>query len=274
MQKPELYYFSSTGNSLAVARDVAKEIDGNCIPFVSVKNQENIKTEADSIGLVFPLYDFKYPRIVEECVKKMENLSSKYIFAVCTYAIAPSRSLLELKKVIEAQGGTLSGGFAVKMPHSGIASASVGSKEKDQLLFEAWELRKINVINYVTNKEEGKIESTPAALNFFRKEMLKAFPTLFTFLKIALFKGFHALDYTAGEECNGCSICRRICPVGNITMEGERPIWGYHCMNCFSCYHWCPKQTISLGGYDLNIRHYHHPSVSLTDIISQKTGNP
>jgi formate hydrogenlyase subunit 6/NADH:ubiquinone oxidoreductase subunit I/flavodoxin len=271
MAKPEVYYFSSTGNSLAVAGDMAKGIDGNCISFVSVKNQENINTEADCIGLVFPLYDFKYPRIVEECVQKMEDLSSKYIFAVCTYAIAPAHSLIQLQQIIESQGGKLAGGFAVKMPHSGIASASIGSVEKDRLLFEKWELRKINIINYVMEHMEGTVETSAPALNLFKPEMVKAFPTLFTFLKIALFKGFHALDYTAGEECNGCGICEKVCPVGNITMDKDRPLWGGHCMNCFACYHWCPKNSISLGGYDMNIRRYHHPSASLTDILNQKT---
>jgi flavodoxin len=52
----EIYYFTGTGNSLAVARDIALKTDGKLIPIPSVMDKEIIKTDADVIGIVFPTY--------------------------------------------------------------------------------------------------------------------------------------------------------------------------------------------------------------------------
>ena len=46
----EIYYFSGTGNSLVVARDIAKKINGQYISIPSVIHQENIKTEAGTVS--------------------------------------------------------------------------------------------------------------------------------------------------------------------------------------------------------------------------------
>jgi flavodoxin len=83
----DIYYFSGTGNSLAVARDIAEKTKGKLIFIPAVMNEQSIKTEADSIGIVFPAYMahlYGIPLIVERFIKKLEDIDSKYIFAVCT----------------------------------------------------------------------------------------------------------------------------------------------------------------------------------------------
>lgn len=57
----EIYYFSGTGNSLAVARDLAAKLNARLIPITTVMDRESIETDAERIGIVFPLYDFKPP---------------------------------------------------------------------------------------------------------------------------------------------------------------------------------------------------------------------
>ena len=60
----EIYYFSGTVNSLVVARDPAEKINGRLIPVMAVTDQNRIQTDATVIGVVFPVYDFKPPRII------------------------------------------------------------------------------------------------------------------------------------------------------------------------------------------------------------------
>lgn len=92
---------------------------------MSVIDQESIGTEANIIGFVFPVYDFKPPQFMEKFIQKIKNIESKYIFAICTYGIAPAKSLKHLEKTIKSCGGYLSAGFAVEMPHCGIGSGTV-----------------------------------------------------------------------------------------------------------------------------------------------------
>ena len=83
----KIYYFSGTGNSLVVARDIAEKTNGKLISIPSVMNKDSITTDADVIGIVFPVYHAVFdgmPLIISRFVSKMENIDSKYIFAVCT----------------------------------------------------------------------------------------------------------------------------------------------------------------------------------------------
>jgi flavodoxin len=45
VSKVEVYYFSGTGNSLAVARDIAEKIKGKLISIPSVMEKEKIETK-------------------------------------------------------------------------------------------------------------------------------------------------------------------------------------------------------------------------------------
>jgi flavodoxin len=51
----EIYYFSGTGNSLQVARELqARLSESNLVPIVRLLRDETIETHADTVGLVFP----------------------------------------------------------------------------------------------------------------------------------------------------------------------------------------------------------------------------
>lgn len=54
--KTEIYYFTGTGNSLVVARDLTKELNGELIAIPSVMSKETINIDAEVIGIVFPVY--------------------------------------------------------------------------------------------------------------------------------------------------------------------------------------------------------------------------
>ena len=46
------------------------------------------------------------------------------------------------------------------------------------------------------------------------------------------------------DNCNGCGICTKICPVENINLNGKRPVWLHKCEQCMACLNWCPKGSI------------------------------
>ncbi len=133
MKKTEIYYFSGTGNSFAVARDVAEKLNAKLFNIVLLTEQENIITDANVVGFVFPIYEFKHTYLIEKIIKKFKNLESKYIFAICTYGINPSNSIIKFDNLIKSNGGKLSAGFAVEMPHNGIGSGLFSKKEQEKM---------------------------------------------------------------------------------------------------------------------------------------------
>jgi epoxyqueuosine reductase QueG len=58
--------------------------------------------------------------------------------------------------------------------------------------------------------------------------------------------------------------------VNNIVLNGGVPEWKHTCQECLACLNFCPKQAIQHGKKTANRSRYHHPEVTLKDIMSQK----
>ncbi|OHD10260.1 MAG: hypothetical protein A2086_00670 [Spirochaetes bacterium GWD1_27_9] len=278
--KKEIYYFSGTGNSLVVARNIAEKIDAKLTPISSVIDKENIEIDADVIGIIFPFYYLNstgMPLIISRFIKKLTNISKKYIFAVCTYGGSPYLVIKNLSKIIESSGGKLAAGFGVHMPQCAFKKPFENKKK----ILDKTE-KKVDIIcEYITSQKKGRYETDnifvrlivvlirPIAI----KEGLKSFKKLaklpdssnLSFEELILLSDN---SYYTDEKCNGCGICSKICPVNNIKIINNKPVWQNHCENCLACFNWCPKEAIH-GGIAPNEYKYHHPDVKLSDMLRQ-----
>jgi hypothetical protein len=122
-----------------------------------VIDQDRIHTKATVIGVVFPVYDFKPPRIIGLFIRKLDNPAEKYLFAVCTYGISPGRTMLHVEKELKACGGNLAGGFVVHMPHNGIGSAAITGTQHEQM-FTSWKQQGEVIYDYIQARKQGKLE--------------------------------------------------------------------------------------------------------------------
>jgi ferredoxin len=48
------------------------------------------------------------------------------------------------------------------------------------------------------------------------------------------------------KKCNGCGICKDICPVNAIKIEHEKAIISDDCVECGACVNQCPNDAISI----------------------------
>lgn len=80
---------------------------------------------------------------------------------------------------------------------------------------------------------------------------------------------FAELDkvFQIDENCNGCGICEKVCPRGNLRMKDSVPTWNHKCEQCFACIHWCPQKALQMGEETKGKPRYHHPEVSLKEMI-------
>ena len=72
-----ILYFSGTGNSLAVARQLAERLNERLMPLIEAVKQD--LTNEKRIGLVFPTYDFNLPPAMRNMVAQL-NINPQYKF--------------------------------------------------------------------------------------------------------------------------------------------------------------------------------------------------
>jgi len=259
---PVIYYFSGTGNSFIVAKDISKKINARSTAISQKISKDKIKIISDLIGIVFPDYYSNVPNIVIKFIEKIENLKDKYIFAVCTYGGKPGPTLRYLEKIILSKGGKLSAGFGIKMPYnyiipkfsfkkfSFLIKLKNISKDHQNKLFMDWKNKLDMICDYVTSRNEGFFESNSELLfKFIDATKIKESLGKYLWLKFADYKKKTALSFSesrqlmdhgffADDNCILCGTCKRICPVSNIDLIEKKPSWKHKCEQCFACLQW------------------------------------
>lgn len=75
-----VFYFTGTGNSLYVA----KQIEDNPVSIPQAIHDENLCFSADSIGIVTPVYGHEVPNMVRDFMKKAD-FHTDYFYMILTY---------------------------------------------------------------------------------------------------------------------------------------------------------------------------------------------
>jgi ferredoxin len=257
--KTTIYCFTGTGNSLKVARDIAAGLgDAEIVPMR--EPQPAPAAPSERVGIVFPVYMGGVPMIVGRFLDRLHE-PGKYVFAVATYGGSPGSSLNEARRRLAAAGTSLGAGFGVRMPGNYTPFYDAYPKDRQEKLFAA-EAGKVKAI--VEAIVSGRT-SPPESGNFIMNLLFSGIVHPISAPKIPASDG----RFSSDAKCNGCGVCARVCPVGNITIEAGRPLWHHRCEQCLACLHWCPQTAIQSGSRTAGRRRYHHPDITLHDIMRQ-----
>ena len=254
-----LYYFSGTGNSYHIAKELQKRIkDCKLIAITEVYTQTKISSGSEKVGIVFPLYFQSMPKVVMDFIEKLDVKSPKYIFAVITRAgkAYQGGALGHLKKFLKNIGGKLSAGFYVRMPENYIPLLKVPpKKEQDKMFIEAQQ--KLKVISDIVNSNDIKIDLE--LLTFLRPIIHKKF--------IGGLKKFDK-GFNVSDSCNSCGLCERVCKFQNIKLTNGKPSWQSNCQACVACINYCPKKAIEHNNSTKDKQRYNHPEVPASVYIN------
>lgn len=256
-----IYYFSATGNSLVVARDMASEFEGARLIPITKALGPGREEDADIVGIVFPVYMFGLPLIVVDFLKTLSVKPGAYIFTIATFGGFPGRAHSLAKEILKARGIKLASGFSVMMPGNYTPLYEAIPKEKQEGMFRKEKIRVKEIARLVRECKRGIFEEKPRFFNFLVYSLLyragaKRIPD-----------SDKGLWFT--DACIKCGLCSEVCPVNNIEMRDGRPFWLNHCQHCMACLQWCPVQAIQYKKATLGKKRYHHPSITEKDIRTQ-----
>ncbi len=260
--KMTIYYFTGTGNSLAVARDLAAEYEGaELLPVARLIHQESIVLDADIVGIVYPAWLHHVPPIIEEFINKAV-IKSTYIFAVCCYYKSPYNSLFNLNSILEKKGSKLDAGFAIAMGGKYVILKDLVSPKESVYQRYTEEKTKVKAIAQIIKDKcsvgiEGEYDKQDKE---YSKQLIDTHKNVYKVYD----------KFWVTQDCDLCGLCVELCPRENLKLLGGRLTWGENCDNCLACLHWCPKYAVQNGKLTQKSGRHHHPDITANDIINQK----
>jgi len=260
----KIFYFTGTGNSLAIARQLAETLgDAEIAPMAATPNGYTAADE-ERIGLVFPVFGWGMPRMAEKFAQGLKAGSNQYVFAVTTCGGTAGNTLIQLRKALESNGTNLNAGYVVTGDfHITLDPPNVLPIIK----FMTWlsrnhkprsaKERLPDIVSAVSQRTANKPETSNASVNVIGSLMYR--------LAISSFKAGDKA-FAASEKCISCGVCTKVCPRGNVTLEAGRPKWHHDCEMCNACIVWCPQVAIALQG-SVPVAPSHHPDTTLSDVL-------
>lgn len=244
---PTIFCYTSTGNSLHVAKRISGKIGGKVLPMNgALSNLEN-----EIIGFVFPVYFWGLPRGVERFIKEMNVTSQNaYIFAVATYGGVAYGVPGRVNRLLREKGIKLHYGKSLKSVENYIPYYKVNDSEAFQ--------RKVdqNITDITKEIAEKKCDHI-SSYTILNRIIHRFCPDRYS-----------DRYFTVSSDCTSCRVCEKVCPASNIKIGSVKPDFLHQCDHCLACVHSCPENAIDWKGKTKGKQRYRNPNVSLKELIS------
>lgn len=244
-----IFYFSGTGNSQLVAKQIAALNKDEIVSInQSLKNGLN-NTYHSEAPLVFitPTYAWRIPLVVTQWIKKnhFEGNHNAYFILTCGDGCGNAAAYAE--KLCKENNFYFQGLSSLLMPENYLALFPTPDQNECQNLIGKSTAQIPELVSHIQNGTPfpksptsflGKLLSGPVNLLFY--------PLI-----------IHDKKFTVSSACISCGKCAQRCPLNNIDIFEKRPVWKGNCTHCMACIGGCPTEAIEYGTKSKG-RHRHY----------------
>jgi ferredoxin len=236
----DLYYYSGTGNTLLVIQEMVQVFDEHAIPVhlhrIEETDPASIRTDT-TLGLAFPVaFQSTFP-FLWDFFRALPECNGTEVFMIDTMMSFSGAIVGPLKKTLEGKGYHCIGAKEIIMPSN-------------------WFPKRIDIKKNEARIQEGLEQAHAYALDLINaRSAWRRIPVLSD-----LFYQLCCNDYmmknvnTAPgkritvdrDKCTACGLCSRLCPVGNIKINGH-PEWSDQCETCMRCLCFCPVGAVHIA---------------------------
>ena len=231
-----IFYFSATGNSKFTAEKIAERTGTETVSITDCLKNNRFDFESNEIvGFVTPTYSWGLPVTVVDFISRL-NLKSNnpYVFTVATCGTLTGGTSRMLRNLLKEKGITVTAQFYVRMPDTWTPVFDLSDKEKVRKINDKAGIKIFKIANQVHRRIRGN-----------RDYGRMPFADLF-------YKDYEEMRKTdrlsVGDNCIGCGLCKKLCPVEAIEIQNGKPVWiKEKCAMCLGCLHHCPEFAIQRG---------------------------
>ncbi|MDR3316270.1 MAG: EFR1 family ferrodoxin [Coriobacteriales bacterium] len=273
MRKNIIFFWSATGNSLHVAREISEHFwaNGESCELVSVAawRGESFRLDEgyEAVGFVFPVYFGGIPSPFEHFIEQL-NLSAvhdAHIFSVVTCGGSGGNStnadleqLLNCKKKGLSSAHTITYYSSYYILHTELVYTT---RPRSKVQTQAGDRKLAEVVGAILARRPTKI------------------PRMNPLYHFGYDRKRHSLShcderFVTNRHCTSCGQCAELCPMNNIGLVSDKPYWQHNCALCLACLHWCPNRAIEYGTVSRFRERYHHPAVTAKEIHREKSQGP
>jgi len=281
----EIYYFSGTGNSLFVAKELQKRLnDSNLIPIIRLLNEGKSKANGKIIGVVFPVHALTVPVAVIKFLRKLDLSSAEYIFIVATRMGIIFNDYRTIHRILKKKNKKLNAHFLINMYSNDSKDENYQAPTIEQIKnLEIKAIEQIDIIvEIIKNKKNYLNPDTSFLINhpYNRIGNYVLEKVVISLLKLSEYTG--GVNYFYHDiNCNGCGICEKVCLSKKVKIINNHPAWSKEvfCYMCYACINFCPESSIQIKdipgvkSYTEKVGRYNHPYARIKDLILQKSLN-
>jgi len=246
-----IFYFSGTGNTWWVANELARElkIRGCLVTTYSIETVDGaaaalLATEADLVGIGYPIYGSDLPIPMKRFISELDGLAGKRAFVFCTQWLWSGDGARTGAELLAAKGLAVAWGEHFHMP----SNVSVP------------------LLPFALHHNDNAAKQKYLRCSMFRAKRLaecivNGIPLRRGFTRLAKFAGLlQRIPYRRhvekrrdelsvdGESCIRCGLCVKICPADNLVEAAEGIATKARCVLCLRCYSYCPVEAFLYRG--------------------------
>ena len=239
-----IFYFSGTGNSLYVAREIASALRDEARSIPQAIHDASKVYEGERIGIVAPLYGFDVPEMVKRFMREA-TFDTGYLFFVFTYGNRHGICSELACSRMASRGQEVAYTATIIMVDNWLPGFDMDRQRMEDKGIEG-------NLEAIVSDLRGKVRRIERATEADRAEYAE-------YLELGIEYSGEALQgflHMVGERCVGCGTCTRVCPAGCIALKDGRAqrdsIAGLGCNGCLACIHACSAHAIEMELPEIN----------------------
>lgn len=252
-----IYYFSGTGNSYKIAKNISERLgDTKLIKICSDNMHLALENNYKKVGIVFPVYFFSLPKMLVEFVQALKINPDSYIYSVATCGGFVGVAFVDLQEIFEKKGYRKLSTFKILMPDNYQVLYSPSPVEKQEDVIAKSDIILDRIVPLIKDEKFHSEKEPNIGLKLVGN------------IGYGIFKPKDKdKNFWTDENCDGCSICEKVCPANDIVMEDNKPKWLNNCEQCLACMQWCPQKSIQYKKATIKRDRYTHPEVKVGEMI-------